>query len=61
MAKNEIVNVLTVKTEQSQNTIKGLKKEIADLKKNLESAEIGSDKFTQASRDLAKAQAELKS
>ena len=38
MAKNEIVNVLTVKTEQSQNTIKGLKKEIADLKKNLESA-----------------------
>ena len=60
MAKNEIVNVLTVKTEQSQNTIKGLKKEIADLKKNLESAEIGSDKFTQASRDLAKAQAELK-
>lgn len=60
MAKNEIVNVLTVKTEQSQNTIKGLKKEIADLKKNLESAEIGSDKFTQASRDLAKAQADLK-
>lgn len=60
MAKNEIVNVLTVKTEQSQNTIKGLKKEIADLKKTLETAEIGSDKFSQASRDLAKAQADLK-
>ena len=60
MAKNEIVNVLTVKTEQSQNTIKGLKKEIADLKKNLESAEIGSEEFSQASKDLAKAQAELK-
>lgn len=60
MAQKEIVNVLTVKTEQSQNTIKGLKKEIADLKKTLETAEIGSDKFTQASRDLAKAQADLK-
>lgn len=60
MAQKEIVNVVTIKTEQSQNTIKGLKKEIADLKKNLESAEIGSDKFTQASKDLAKAQADLK-
>lgn len=60
MAKNEIVNVITLKTEQSQNTIKGLKKEIADLKKNLETAEIGSKEFEQASKDLTRAQNELK-
>ena len=34
MANNkELVTVLTVKTDESQQTIKGLKKEIADLKK----------------------------
>lgn len=60
MAKNEIVNVLTIKTEQSQQTIKGLKKEIADLKKSLDIAVIGSDDFERASKELAMAQAELK-
>ena len=60
MANKEIVNVITIKTEQSQNTIKGLRTEISNLKKDLENAEIGSEKFEQASRDLAKAQADLK-
>ena len=60
MAKNEIVNVLTIKTEQSQQTIKGLKKEISDLKKTLDNATIGSEQFEQASKELATAQATLK-
>lgn len=60
MAKNEIVNVLTIKTEDSQQTIKGLKKEIADLKKTLDNAVIGTDEFEKASKELAMAQAELK-
>lgn len=60
MAQNEIVNVLTIKTEDSQKTIKGLKKEIADLKKVLDNAVIGTDEFEQASRDLKVAQNELK-
>lgn len=60
MAKKEIVNVITIKTEESQNTIKGLKREIADLKKNLDNAVIGSDEFEKASKDLAKAQNDLK-
>ena len=60
MSKKEIVNVITIKTEESQNTIKGLKKEIADLKKNLDNAVIGSDEFEKASKDLAKAQNDLK-
>lgn len=60
MAQNEIVNVLTIKTEESQRTIKGLKKEIADLKKILDNAVIGSEEFEQASRDLKVAQNELK-
>lgn len=60
MAKNEIVNVLTIKTEESQQTIKGLKKEIADLKKSLDNAVIGSEEFEKASKELAMAQAELK-
>ena len=61
MAKNEIVNVLTIKTEESQKTIKGLKKEISDLKKILDNAVIGSDEFEKASKDLAAAQNTLKS
>ena len=60
MAKNEIVNVLTIKTEQSQQTIKGLKKEISDLKKTLDNATIGSEQFEQASKELAQAQKSLK-
>lgn len=60
MAKKEIVNVITIKTEESKNTIKGLREEIKNLKTTLETAEIGSDKFEQATRDLAKAQNDLK-
>lgn len=60
MAQNEIVNVLTIKTEDSQKTIKGLKKEISDLKKVLDNAVIGTEEFEQANRDLKVAQNELK-
>lgn len=60
MSQKEIVTVLKVNTENSGNNIKSLKQEIADLKKALESAEIGSEEFTKASRDLAAAQANLK-
>lgn len=60
MAQKEIVSVLKIETGQSENTIKALKAEIAQLKKSLETAEIGSEEFAQASRDLATAQANLK-
>lgn len=60
MANKEIVSVLKIDTGQSENTIKALKAEIAQLKKSLETAEIGSEEFAQASRDLAAAQANLK-
>ena len=60
MANKEIVSVLKIDTGQSENTIKSLKAEIAQLKKSLETAEIGSEEFAKASRDLATAQANLK-
>lgn len=60
MSQKEIVTVLKVNTENSGNNIKSLKQEIAQLKKALETAEIGSEEFAQASRDLATAQANLK-
>lgn len=60
MAQKEIVSVLKLETGESKNTIKALKAEIAQLKKSLETAEIGSEEFAQASRDLATAQANLK-
>lgn len=61
MANNkELVTVLTVKTDESQQTIKGLKKEIADLKKQYDSAVIGSEEFERVSNELATAQANLK-
>ena len=60
MANKEIVSVLKIDTGQSENTIKALKAEIAQLKKSLETAEIGSEEFAKASRDLAAAQANLK-
>lgn len=60
MANKELVTVLTVKTEQSTNTIKGLKQEIASLKQTLENTTIGTDEFQQASKELATAQANLK-
>ena len=60
MSQKEIVTVLKVNTENSGNNIKSLKEEIAQLKKALESAEIGSEEFAKASRDLATAQANLK-
>lgn len=60
MAQKEIVTALKLETGQSENTIKALKQEIAQLKKSLETAEIGSEEFARASRDLATAQANLK-
>lgn len=61
MANNkELVTVLTVKTDESQQTIRGLKKEIADLKKQYDSAVIGSEEFERVSKELATAQANLK-
>lgn len=61
MANNKkLVTVLTVKTDESQQTIKGLKKEIADLKKQYDSAVIGSEEFEKVSKELATAQANLK-
>ena len=56
----DIVTVLKVETGNSEKTIKALKEEIKTLKTTLESAEIGSEAFTQASQQLAAAQAELK-
>lgn len=60
MAKKEIVNVISVKTENSEKTIKALKNEISLLKRELDNAVIGSDEFEQASRSLVAAQGELK-
>lgn len=60
MAQNEIVNVITVKTNNSENTIKALKAEIAQLKKELDRATIGSDEFKKASNELSAAQKQLK-
>ena len=61
MSQTEVVTVLKVETGQSENTIKSLKKEISDLKKELENAEIGSDEFKQKTVELADAQQRLKS
>lgn len=60
MSQTDIVTVLKIETGQSENTIKSIKKEISDLKKVLEGAEIGSEAFEKASRDLAAAQQQLK-
>lgn len=59
-SEKSIETVLTVKTDESQQTIKGLKKEIADLKKQYDSAVIGSEEFEKVSKELATAQANLK-
>lgn len=58
--ENQIVTVLKIETGKSENNIKAIKKEIADLKKTLESAEIGTEAFEKASKDLASAQEKLK-
>lgn len=60
MSQTEVVTVLKVETGNSENTIKSIKKEISDLKKVLESAEIGSEEFAKASKELADAQQRLK-
>lgn len=60
MSQTDVVTVLKIETGQSENTIKSIKKEISDLKKVLEGAEIGSEAFEKASRDLAAAQQQLK-
>ena len=56
----DIVTVLKVETGSSDKTIKALRDEIKTLKSTLEGAEIGSDKFKQASEELAAAQNKLK-
>lgn len=56
----DIVTVLKVETGSSEKTIKALRDEIKTLKSTLEGAEIGSDKFKQASEELAAAQNKLK-
>ena len=61
MSQTEVVTVLKVETGNSENSIKSIKKEISDLKKALEGAEIGSEAFEKASKDLADAQQRLKS
>jgi hypothetical protein len=55
-----IVTALKVDTGNSAKTIKDLKAEIAQLKKNLEGAEIGTEQFEKASVELNKAQTLLK-
>ena len=57
----DIVTVLSVETGGSEKTIKALKEEIKTLKSTLEGTTIGSKSFVKASKDLAAAQAELKS
>lgn len=59
-SKKEMVTVLTVKTENSQNTIKSLKEEIKLLKQALESAEIGSEDFLNTQKQLKSIENELK-
>ena len=61
MSQTEVVTVLKVETGNSENSIKSIKKEISDLKKALEGAEIGSEAFEKASKELADAQQRLKS
>lgn len=56
----DIVTVFKVETGNSEKTIKTLRDEIKTLKSTLEGAEIGSDKFKQASEELATAQNKLK-
>ena len=56
----EKVVALKVDTGNSAKTIKDLKAEIAQLKKNLEGAEIGSEQFEKATIELNKVQTILK-
>lgn len=59
MAQNEIITVLTVKTEKSAETIKGLRKEVADLKKVLDNTTLGTEEFERANEELISAQQRL--
>lgn len=61
MSKQEIVKVVTIKTDNSEKTIKDLRKSVTDLKKDLEKTVIGTEDFENASKELAAAQNELKS
>lgn len=61
MSKQEYVNVVTIKTDKSEKTIKALRKSVTDLKKDLEKTVIGTEDFENASKELAAAQNELKS
>ena len=57
---NEIKTVFQVNTGNSEKTIKQLKDEIKQLKGELENATIGTEAFSQKSKELSDAQDELK-
>lgn len=57
---SEKVEIIDIEVGESSKTIKGLKEEIKNLRTELESCEIGSEKFTQTLDDLTDAQTELK-
>lgn len=56
----ERVEIIEIETGQSAKTLKELKDEIKDLRKQLDGCEIGSDNFTKTLNDLTDAQTELK-
>lgn len=56
----ERVEIIEIETGQSAKTLKELKDEIKDLRKELDSCEIGSDKFASTLNELTDAQTELK-
>lgn len=56
----ERVEIIEIETGQSAKTLKELKDEIKDLRKQLDSCEIGSDNFTKTLNELTDAQTELK-
>lgn len=58
---DEIVKVISIKTEDSERTVKGLKQEINDLRDALLNVEKGSDKYEEVLDALIKDEKELTS
>lgn len=58
---DEIVKVISIKTEDSEKTVKGLKQEINDLRDALLNVEKGSDKYEEVLDALIKDEKELTS
>ena len=56
----EKVEIIEIDTGQSAKTLKDLKDEIKNLRKELDNCEIGSDKFAGTLEELTQAQTELK-